>query len=84
MKVKILDKNQKGWYLCKVSLKDYIESLTEDSFNYDIQRGIVTNPYLDTILDSIADMNTLPPLSIVISENTNDLDDTIEFTKFDI
>lgn len=84
MKVKILDKNQKGWYLCKVPLKDYIESLTEDSFNYDIQRGIVTNPYLDTILDSIADMNILPPLSIVISESTNIHDETIEFTKFDI
>ena len=79
MKVEVLDRNNSGWYLCKVLLKDYIESLTEDSFNYDIQRGIVSNPYLDTILNSVLHCDILPPLSIVTLDKL-----TIENEKYTI
>lgn len=44
MKLKILDRKE-GWILAKVSLLDYIEALSEQNFNYDIQRGIVNNPF---------------------------------------
>ena len=64
MELNVLDAKQ-GWFLVKVSLLDYIESLTEENFNYDIQRGIVPNAFLDTILEAINDKKPLPPISIV-------------------
>lgn len=64
MELNVLDAKQ-GWFLGKVSLLDYIESLTEENFNYDIQRGIVPNAFLDTILEAINDKKPLPPISIV-------------------
>lgn len=37
---KIIDKDEKAkWYLGKISLWDYLESLNLNSFEYDIQRG---------------------------------------------
>lgn len=56
---------KESWILGKVSLLDYIESLTEDNFSYEIQRGIVINRYLDTILDAISQCQPLPPISLV-------------------
>lgn len=44
MDIKILD-NKPGWILGKVSLLEYIKSLTEENFRYEIQRGIVSNPF---------------------------------------
>ena len=71
MELKTLDTKQ-GWLLVKVSLLDYIESLTEENFNYDIQRGIVPNAFLDTILEAIDNKKPLPPISIVTKTiNTN-------------
>ena len=71
MELKTLDTKQ-GWQLVKVSLLDYIESLTEENFNYDIQRGIVPNAFLDTILEAINNKTPLPPISIVTKNiNTN-------------
>lgn len=82
MQLNILDRKP-GWLLCKVSLLDYIKSLKEDNFNYDIQRGIVPNSFLDTILDAIVDKNPLPPISLVVREEDGGSDFfTIE--KFNI
>lgn len=68
MDVNLLDRDQDGrWILGKVTLWEYLSNLSEDSFNYEIQRGIVTNPYLDTILDSIVEKTALPPFSLVTS-----------------
>lgn len=66
LNVKILDYKNKGkWILGKVSLWDYLEHLNSDFFNYDIQRGIVNNPYLDSILDSIGKELVIPPFTLV-------------------
>ena len=65
MELKVLDRKH-GWLLCKASLLDYIKSLKEENFKYDIQRGIVFNSFLDTILDSIVDKNPLSPISLVV------------------
>lgn len=44
MELIIIDRNEKAkWYLGKISLWDYLESLNLNSFEYDIQRGIVHN-----------------------------------------
>ena len=84
MELKIIDKNEKAkWYLGKISLWDYLEALDAKSFEYNIQRGIVRNQYLDTILKSIAENNVLQPFSIVTRQAKLD-DNTASFLSFDI
>lgn len=66
MKIKVLDISEDSqWVLGKVSLWDYLSCLSHDDFDYDIQRGIVVNPYLDSILSSVVKKNVLPPFSLV-------------------
>lgn len=81
MKFIKLDSNTKGWTLGKVSLYDYISSLTTEKFNYAIQRGVVTNPYLDTILDAVIANKPLSPVSLTATiENGNNI---IEYNILD-
>lgn len=84
MKIKIIDCNEKAkWYLGKISLWDYLEALDLKSFEYDIQRGIVHNQYLDTILKSIAENNVLQPFSIVTRQAKIE-NNVAYFLSFDI
>lgn len=82
MKIKILD-NKPGWYLGKVSLLDYIEALSVDNFNYEIQRGIVANPFLDTILNAVNTNTPLAPISLV-TKNVGAVCDTVDIKQFNI
>lgn len=86
MNITILDSNRDNhWMLAKVSLWSYMSSLTPDDFDYDIQRGIVINPYLDSILNSVVDNNALPPFSLVASDLVlNDDNQTAELNRFSI
>jgi len=69
MIITVLDYNEdRSWLLGKVSLWSYLLGLSPDDFDYDIQRGIVINPYLDSILTTIVEKSTLPPFSLVASE----------------
>lgn len=75
MKIKILDKkiaNGKSWFLGKISLWDYLSSVTDKNFEYDIQRGIVKNRYLDSILQSVNKGEALPPITIVVDKYENE------------
>ena len=65
MKIHILDRIEDRWILGKASLLDYLERMTTDSFNYIIQRGIVTNKYLDSILEAVSTNSPLPPISLI-------------------
>lgn len=82
MKIQVLDKLDNKWMLAKVSLWDYIDSLSPDDFEYDIQRGIVKNPYLDSILVSVKNGDPIPPISIVGYGIENV--DTDSVSRFDI
>lgn len=82
MDIKILD-NKSGWILGKVSLLEYIKSLTEENFRYEIQRGIVSNPFLDTILDAVVENKPLAPVSLV-SKDFEDGDKTLCINQFNI
>lgn len=68
METIILDTLQaQKWWLCKVSLWDYLEAVKPDTaFDFEIQRGIVKNIYLDTILDSIVSGEPFPPLTLLV------------------
>lgn len=68
METIILDTLQaQNWWLCKVSLWDYLEAVKPSTaFDFEIQRGIVKNIYLDTILDSIVVGEPFPPLTLLV------------------
>jgi hypothetical protein len=56
MKATILDSRDDGrgkCYLCKITLANYIKGLPSTYQDYDIQREIVTNVYLDHLVDTI-------------------------------
>ena len=86
MRVKVLDSSENNqWILARVSLWDYLSCLTHEDFDYDIQRGIVINPYLDSILNSVVNKNALPPFSLVtIDFQKNYGDDTAVISQFNI
>lgn len=74
MNAVILDElHDRNWVLCKVSLWDYLQSVNPDtSFDFEIQRGIVKNVYLDSILDSVVSNEPFPPLTLLVNNINKD------------
>lgn len=56
--------NGKKWYLAVCNLLEYIESLKDEFFNYDIQRRIVKNSYLDKLWTTISSGDPLPSITL--------------------
>ncbi|HDM8209498.1 TPA: hypothetical protein P0E34_004744 [Vibrio campbellii] len=68
MKVTVLDEKYEENATCsltKVNMLDYLTSLPDDYKNWDIQRGIVNNQYLDNIIDTVINNKHIPPLVLV-------------------
>ncbi len=88
MKLRLLDKKElsqgKGCLLCKASLKEYIDSLKEGFNEYDIQRNIVDNKYLDTIFDTIVNNEHIPIITLVIENKIDIYDTDVEVGEFRI
>lgn len=75
MKIEVLDKKigeKKSWFLGKISLWDYLSSVKSQNFEFDIQRGIVKNRYLDSILQSININEAIPPITIIVDSYKNE------------
>jgi hypothetical protein len=72
-------------YFCGASLLDYLDSISEEYNQYDIQRGFVNNVFLDTIVDSVKDNKFIPPIVLVLKTPIN-LEETnqIENGQFNI
>lgn len=72
MQLEILDNKQigddKGCFLCKTSLEDYLNSAGEDFDKYSIQRNIVNNPYLDDIATTVFNMKHIPVITLVVTK----------------
>jgi hypothetical protein len=88
MKATILDRRDDGnskCYLCKLSLEDYIKGLDDTYQDYDIQREIVTNVYLDTLVETVLSRRHIPPIVLVVDKKdlTTD-DDELTIKKFKI
>ncbi|MEH6908609.1 hypothetical protein, partial [Neobacillus drentensis] len=71
-------------YLCEINLKDYITNLPHDFMNYEIQRGIVPNKYLDNLINTVLTQSHIPPLTLVVEEVQVLKDNKIEIRKFKI
>lgn len=90
MKIEILDRKQieghQSWFLGKISLWDYLSAVEPNNYEFEVQRGIVKNRYLDSILASINRKEVIPPITITTNEFklTGDNYITIENGKFNI
>ena len=68
MKGKILDKikeKDSTCYLVKIQLKEFVTSLPEGYKDYEVQREIVNNTYLDTLIDTVLEKKHIPPIAQV-------------------
>jgi len=79
MKFKILKqkKFEKGkyWVLAELNLLEYVESLTEDNFNFEVQRKIVKNKYLDGLLSTVDLGEPLPNITLAYHDSFSNLKD---------
>lgn len=55
-------------YVCELSLKDFVDNLPPSFMNYDIQRGVVSNIYLDNLIDTVLAKSSIPPITLVAEE----------------
>ena len=65
----ILDKMQENGgicYLTKITLADFVTSLPLGYQDYEVQREIVTNTYLDNLIDTVLQQKHIPPIVLVI------------------
>jgi hypothetical protein len=68
MKLTILDHFNEGdavCVLCRTNLREYVESLPEDFKEYYVQRGIVSNRFLDNLWDTIEKKKHIPAIVLV-------------------
>jgi len=72
MKAKILDSRIDGesqCFLCRISLEEYVSGLPSTYQDYDVQREIVSNVYLDHLVDTVLGRNHIPPIVLVVDSN---------------
>ncbi len=66
-------------YLCKVKLIDYINAIPNTYKEFEVQRGIVVNRYLDHLADTIHKQRHIPPIVLITDQfkfinNDNEID----------
>ncbi len=68
MELQLLDRISEGeavCFLCKTSLAQYVENLPANFREFYIQRGIVTNRFLDNLWDTLSKKRHIPPIVLV-------------------
>ncbi|GAB3688475.1 hypothetical protein GCM10027592_03460 [Spirosoma flavus] len=71
MNAEVRDQTSEGdatCYLMRVKLADYITSLPDNYRNYEIQREIVNNTYLDNLIQTIIEKRHIP-LMVLVAED---------------
>lgn len=56
-------------YLCESTLENYLNELEENYKEYSIQRGIVSNTYLDNLPTSVLESKHIPPITLVTNSD---------------
>ncbi len=54
-------------HLCEISLEKYVSGLSDAYQDYDIQREIVSNVYLDRLVDTVLAKGHIPPIVLVVA-----------------
>jgi len=88
IKAKILDSRKEGsstCFLSSISLENYINALPSSYQDYDVQREIVSNVYLDHLVETVLNYRHIPPIVLVVDDaNCKVSGDTLEFESFKI
>lgn len=71
------------WRLAKCNLYQYLSELKPNFFDFDVQRRIVSNSYLDKIWDSIINGEPLPAFTLT-SEGVDDIKSELNLAETDI
>ncbi len=70
-KLTVLDSktlDDRAWMLCKGNLTEYLNGLKKDFYNFSIQRKIVKNQYLDTLVTTIKQGDPIPLITLTYNE----------------
>ncbi|TCD03202.1 hypothetical protein [Pedobacter psychroterrae] len=73
MNAEVIDEITEGvakCYLIRVKLTDYITSLPGDYRDYEVQREIVNNSYLDNLIQTILERRHIPQMVLVAEDST--------------
>ena len=76
-------KNGSSWYLATCNLLDYLQSIKPDAFDYDIQRRIVKNSFLDKLWESVISEEPFPAITITV-QNAHEKDGILTIDDYDI
>lgn len=74
MTLKVIDTFEEGsakGYFCRVGALDFIESLPDEFKDYFVQRGIVSNRYLDTLWETL-EQGLHIPIIVIVSDPRNE------------
>ena len=74
----------KHWFLCKGNLYEFISSMKRDFSEFQIQRRIVRNGYLDGLLKTIIDREPMPTITLTCSKIGTDSNMTLSIDPNDI
>lgn len=75
--------NGKSWYLATCNLLNYLQSINSDAFDYDIQRRIVKNSFLDKLWESVISEEPFPAITITVHD-AHEKDGIMTIDDYDI
>lgn len=87
MRLTVLDIKQESGATAfyKVKLVDYIKSIPENYKDFDVQRGIVANRYLDHLADTIYKKKHIPPIVLIAEKfKKNDVLSELSVSSYQI
>ena len=73
----------RSWYLATCNLLEYLNSINTDAFDYDIQRRIVKNSFLDKLWESVISEEPFPAITITV-HNAHEKDGILTIDDYDI
>jgi hypothetical protein len=86
MKAKYLDERSERratCYLCSIKLSEYLKSLPESYEDYEVQREIVSNVYLDHLVSTVLERRHIPSI-VLIANRVSKSGASLEFQTFKI
>lgn len=76
-------KGGRSWYLATCNLLEYLNSINPDAFDYDIQRRIVKNSFLDKLWESVISEEPFPAITITV-HGAHEKDGILTIDDYDI
>lgn len=76
--------NEISCYLCETTLREYVENIPNDFESYGIQREIISNIYLDKLVDTVINKRYIPNISLITDEGFYIRNNTTKLRNFRI